>query len=160
MAICRRYAQDAHEAADMQQEGFIKCFRLLAQYGGTGSLEGWVRRVFVTTCLDLLRQRRRQTAWAAPLDEALGLEAPADNAFLLSADAADLTDAIAALPDGARVVFNLFAVEGYSHAEISKIMAISEGSSRSQLNRARTLLKVYLLRANEPKTSPAYPYPS
>ena len=159
MAVCRRYAQDAHEAADMQQEGFIKCFRLLEQFGGKGSLEGWVRRVFVTNCLDLLRQRRRQAAWAAPLDDALGLQAPPDNAFLLSADAAELTDAIAALPDGARVVFNLFAVEGYSHAEISRIMDISEGSSRSQLNRARTLLKVYLLRASAPNTSHAYPNP-
>lgn len=100
-----------------------------------------MRRVFVTNCLDMLRRQRRQRL-QVPLEESTSqAPAPEANTFLLEADAAHLMAAIAALPEGARVIFNLFAVEGYSHADIAQLLSITESGSRAQLTRARQLLK-------------------
>ena len=141
MAICKRYMPDAAKAQDMHQDGFLRCFRSLKNYRAEGSLEGWVRRVFVSTCLDALRRIRRAKTFEQDLGEATDIAAPADNAFLLAADAAYLLDAIAGLPDGARIVFNLYAVEGYTHAEVAHSLGITESASRAHLTRARALLR-------------------
>ena len=141
MAICRRYLPDHAQAQDGHQDGFVRCYQALKNYRSDGSLEGWVRRVFVSTCLDALRRNRRAQVFEQDLEEAADLSAPADNAFLLAADADYLMTAVSSLPDGARVVFNLFAVEGYSHAEVARTLGITESTSRAHLTRARVLLK-------------------
>lgn len=144
MAICRRYLPDNAEAQDMHQDGFVRCYQALKTFRGEGSLEGWVRRVFVSTCLDALRRNRRAEVFEQNLDEAAEVSAPADNSFLLEADAAYLMKAISSLPEGARVVFNLFAVEGYTHTEVARTLGITEGTSRAHVTRARMLLKTRL----------------
>lgn len=141
MAICKRYMPDTAQAQDMHQDGFLRCYRSLKSYRAEGSLEGWVRRVFVSTCLDALRRKRRARAFELDLSEATEVAAPADNAFLLAADANYLLEAIAGLPEGARVVFNLYAVEGFTHAEVATNLGITESTSRAHLTRARALLK-------------------
>ncbi len=125
----------------MHQEGFVRCYLSLKKYESRGSLEGWVRRVFVSACLDQLRKQRRLNHFI-PLEESDAASTPHhDNAFLLEADAAHLVQAIAGLPEGARAIFNLFAVEGYSHHDIATQLSITEGTSRAQLARARHLLR-------------------
>ena len=128
----------------MHQDGFVRCYQALKNFRGEGSLEGWVRRVFVSTCLDALRRNRRAQVFEQDLGEAAEVSAPADNSFLLESDAAYLTMAIASLPEGARIVFNLFAVEGYTHLEVARALGITEGTSRAQVTRARVLLKTRL----------------
>jgi len=144
MAICRRYLPDHAQAQDMHQDGFVRCYQALKKFRGEGSLEGWVRRVFVSTCLDALRRNRRAQVFEQDLEEAAEVSAPADNSFLLASDAAYLMQAIASLPEGARVVFNLFAVEGYTHSEVAQTLGITESTSRAHLTRARMLLKTRL----------------
>jgi len=141
IVICRRYMPDQPQAQDMHQDGFLRCFKALKNYRADGSLEGWVRRVFVSTCLDALRRKRRAQPFEQDLEEAADAATPADNAFLLAADAIYLMEAIASLPERARIVFNLFAVEGYTHTEVAQILGITEGASRAHVTRARLLLK-------------------
>jgi RNA polymerase sigma factor (sigma-70 family) len=144
MAICRRYLPDHAKAQDIHQDGFVRCYQALKKFRGEGSLEGWVRRVFVSTCLDALRRNRKAKVFEQDLEEAADVSAPDDNSFLLESDAAYLMHAIASLPEGARVVFNLFAVEGYTHSDVASTLGITEGASRAHLTRARVLLKTRL----------------
>jgi len=138
MAVCRRYARDEKEAEDMLQEGFVRIFTFIDQYRGEGSLEGWVRRVIVHCCLKTVAKRKPSFA---EIDE--GVE---DSAFhaaevLSTLDAEQLLQLIAGLPDGYRLVFNLYVMEGYDHNEIASMLNISAGTSRSQLAKARALLR-------------------
>lgn len=137
-AVCLRYFSDRMEAEDVLQEGFIKVFTHLEQYSGTGSLEGWIRRVIVNTALEKLRKK----SFLYPLsDSEHEVAENSSNHAFSNLESMELLKLVRSLPQGYRVVFNLYAIEGYSHAEIAGMLGISEGTSKSQLARARGTLQ-------------------
>lgn len=138
LAVCYRYAYDQSEAEDILQEGFIKVFSQLHKYLHKGSLEGWIRRIMVHTAIDHVR-RERKFRFQQHLDEVeSGTLVEKDWDYLYCED---ITRLIQELPDGFRIVFNLYAIEGYSHKEIAKQLGIKASTSRSQYTRARALLQ-------------------
>lgn len=137
-AICNRYGKDRMAAEDILQMGFVKLFRQLNQFRSTGDFEAWARRIFVNTAIDYYRQAVNKES-AIDITEDIATEA--GQSGLDQLQLADLLKLIARLPDGYRMVFNLYIVEGYSHKEIATRLGISESGSKSQLSRARQLLK-------------------
>jgi len=136
LSLCVRYVGNKDVARDVLQDGFYKVFTKMGDYSGTGSLEGWMKRIFINTALEELRKKRFLTI--SEYEE--NIEDTGVSAFeKLSAD--DLHRCIAELPDGFRTVFNLHAVEGYSHVEIAKMLNIEEVTSRTQFMRARRILQ-------------------
>jgi RNA polymerase sigma factor (sigma-70 family) len=137
-AICLRYSRDQDEAKDNLQEGFIRVFGNLSSFKGTGSFEGWIRKIMINTALEKYRKYRKLFS----LDEDRGEE---DLVYVdpiegnITAD--ELIRIIQDLTPQYRMVFNLYALEGYSHKEISQMLGISEGTSKSNLSRARTILQ-------------------
>ncbi|MCB2379022.1 RNA polymerase sigma factor [Hymenobacter sp. BT635] len=143
LGVCLRYCPSRAEAEDALQNTFVKIFTRLDQYRGQGPFEAWARRIAVTTALNAYQQHR-QRGPQVEADEAHDLTHPDGTPFdQLSAD--DLVRLINTLPVGYRTVLNLYAVEGYTHAEIGALLGISEGTSKSQLSRARHLLEQRLL---------------
>ena len=133
--VCLRYARSREEAEDLLQDGFLKVFQKLSSFKSEGSLEGWIRRVIVNTSLDYIRQQKLQ--WADPET----IEEPGTDAGVIEKmNAGELLALIQQLPTGFRTVFNLHAIEGYSHREIGEMLQISEGTSKSQYARARVQL--------------------
>lgn len=151
MGVCLRYCPSRAEAEDALQNTFVKIFTRLDQYRGDGPFEAWARRIAVHTALHAAEQHRlRHPTGAGPaeLDEhAAGLPSPEPSALDTLA-ATDLLRHLAELPPGYRTVLNLYAIEGYSHSEIAQLLGISEGTSKSQLARARQLLAHRLRLAN------------
>ena len=142
--VCLRYATNRSEAEDMLQEGFMRVFSDLRDYRGIGSLEGWIRKVVVRAALRWLRKRRafetddlEPELIPVPTVETELSEPQPDNSKLVS-------QLMQQLPTGYRTVLNWFAIEGYRHEEIAELLGISVGTSRSQLSKARTLLKKML----------------
>ncbi|MFM9009250.1 MAG: RNA polymerase sigma factor [Bacteroidota bacterium] len=133
--VCLRYAASREEAEDLLQEGFLKAFRTLQGYRGEGVLEAWLRKVVVNTALESLRKQRLR--WTE-LDHSEEPSAPPE--ILERLATADLLEHIRCLPEGYRAVFNLYAIEGYTHQEIARLLDISEGTSKSQYARARATL--------------------
>ncbi|RFZ95855.1 sigma-70 family RNA polymerase sigma factor [Mucilaginibacter conchicola] len=144
LGVCMRYATDRMEAEDMLQNGFMKVFQKIADYRGDGSFEGWVRRIMVHSSIEYYRKHHKMMQ-VVELDEA-GSEPSVNAAAASSLEAKDLLLLIKALSPGYRMVFNLYAIDGYSHKEIAEIMGISEGASKSQLSRARAILKEQVLK--------------
>ena len=140
LSVCTRYVSDRETAKDILQDGFIKLYTKIDSYSGTGSFAGWARRIFVTTALEHLRQNDALKL-SASIDDYSNLMVDNDLSVLDKISADDLMDCIAKLPDGYRTVFNLYAIEGYSHAEISGMLGINENTSRSQFMRARKILQ-------------------
>lgn len=140
--ICLRYASDYAEAEDMLQEGFVKLFQKMDKYNFSGSFPAWASRLFSNNCIDLLR--KKPNLYTISEEKAYTLEADTlqaiDNLYL-----DDLLEIIQELPIGYRTVFNLYVVDGYSHKEIAERLDINEGTSKSQLNRARKLLQQKLI---------------
>ena len=141
--VCLRYMKDHDLAQDTLQDGFVKIFTKLSDYNGKGSFEGWMRRITVNTCLDQLRK-----------DQKLKVNTPIDDVSFLVKDnhwieeeltAKDLLKLVESLPDGYRVVFNMFAIEGYSHKEIAERLNVSENTSKSQFSRAKSHLRKKLI---------------
>jgi RNA polymerase sigma factor (sigma-70 family) len=136
-AVCLRYARNSADAADMLQDGFVKVFTKLDQYHFQGSFEGWVRKIMVNTALRTYQRQRFDM-------EHTGFESlpehPVDPDALSKLAEEELLAIIAKLPDGYRVIFNLVAIEGYSHAEVAQALGIQESTSRSQLTKARRWL--------------------
>jgi RNA polymerase sigma-70 factor (ECF subfamily) len=139
MGICVRYINNRDTAKDLLQEGFIKVFTKIDSYSGAGSLEGWMRRIFVTTALEYLRSN--QSLHFVTLDEQAEYVDHFDRSLAEKLSADEILKCIDELPTGFRTIFNLYAIEGYSHGEISQLLQIKEASSRSQLARARQLLQ-------------------
>jgi RNA polymerase sigma factor (sigma-70 family) len=139
MGVCLRYATDRMEAEDMLQIGFTKIFQKIAGYRGEGSFEGWIRRIMVHGSIEYYRKHHKMMQ-LVELEEA-GNETSVNPLATARLEAKDLMVLIQQLAPGYRIVFNLFAIEGYSHKEISAITGITEGASKSQLSRARTVLK-------------------
>ncbi len=139
MGVCLRYITDRETARDLLQDGFVKVFTSIDSYSGYGTLEGWMRKIFVNCALEYLRK-------SDVLRDAIGYDYVVDqiviNDLIISElSASELLKIVQELPDSLRVVFNLFAIEGYSHKEISDMIDISESTSRSQYVRAKQLLQ-------------------
>ncbi len=141
-AICLRYASNKANAEDILQEGFIKVFNHLDKYRGDGSFEGWIKRVFVNTSIEYYRKSIVNQRFVE-IEKVYDYSTKEESAFNKLAKQ-DLLNTIQKLPTGYRTVFNMYAIEGYTHKEISNILNISEGTSKSQLARARAMLKKML----------------
>jgi len=143
MAVCLRYMKETEDARDLLQEGFIRLYTNIHKYMGEGSFDGWVRKIFVNCALERLRQQDilkntddiYETDYADIQDESTVAQ--------LSAE--EIMAYVQSLPDGFRTVFNMFAIEGYSHKEIGDKLNITESTSRSQYMRARKLLQKMIL---------------
>jgi len=138
MAVCRRYVSNKQEAEEILLVGFTLVFSKIDQFRNEGSLESWIRKIMVNESLGFLRKRRSLFLFAE-LQDADGETGPwpADSDLMTE----DLLELIASLPDGYRTVFNLYALDGYTHAEIAAKLGIEEATSKSQLSRARQLLR-------------------
>jgi RNA polymerase sigma factor (sigma-70 family) len=139
MGVCLRYSADRMEAEDILQNGFIKVFQKINDYRGDGSFEGWVRRIMVHSALEYYRKHHKLMQ-VVDIDETAD-EPSVNPVAMANLDAKDLMLLIQALSPGYKIVFNLYALEGYSHKEIAAMVGITEGASKSQLSRARSVLK-------------------
>ena len=139
LAVCRRYMGDKAAAEDVLMDGMLQVFQKISQYDGSGPLEAWIRRLMVNQALMALRKQHLLFVDTDALPEDV---IPATTASHLQAE--ELMAMVHRLPDGYRAVFNLYAIEGYSHAEIATQLGISEGTSKSQLSRARAMLQAWL----------------
>lgn len=139
MGVCLRYIGDKETARDLLQEGFVKIFTSIRSYTGRGSLEGWMRMIFVNGALEYLRKMDvlRNSTDIESVKEQSG----EDETVISKLSAEELLALIGRLPSGFRTVFNLYAIEGYSHREIAEMMHITESTSRSQYVRARQWLQ-------------------
>jgi RNA polymerase sigma-70 factor (ECF subfamily) len=141
--VLLRYARDRAEAEDMLQDGFVRVYRDKNQFRGEGALGGWIRRIMVNTALSHLRKQRdflRDVPDYAPFESKFHT----DEDFASNLDAQTLMGYLQKLPPGYRTVFNLYAIEGFSHEEIAEQLGISIGTSKSQLFKAREYLKKML----------------
>jgi RNA polymerase sigma-70 factor (ECF subfamily) len=137
--ICLRYARNTLEADDILQEGFIKVFTFLKDFRQEGSFEGWVRRTIVNTAINYYNSK--QNEWnETSIDKVESYQSTAED-ILDKISTADLLQLIQELPEGYRMVFNLYVIEGYHHPEIAEMLHISENTSKSQLSRARMSLQ-------------------
>lgn len=141
-ALCCRYVKDRMEAEDVLVIAFTKIFERIGQYKGEGSFEGWIRRVMVNESLTYLRKNKNM--YLETDIEAASRE-PDYQQLENQLEADDLLKLIEELPTGYRMVFNLYAIDGYTHQEIADQLGISENTSKSQLSRARALLQRRLL---------------
>jgi RNA polymerase sigma-70 factor (ECF subfamily) len=137
--VCIRYVADRTVAEDILQDGFVTLFTRLDSYKGEGSFEGWARKIFVTTALMYLR-KKDALKMSDDLEAARGLKTDTTSQ-IAEIGYKELMEIITSLPTGFRTVFNMYAVEGYSHKEIADILGISEVTSRSQFSRARAMLQ-------------------
>ena len=138
LGVCLRYSKSIPQAEDVLQEGFIKVFSKLEMYKG-GSLEGWIRKIMVNSSLDKIRKEKKRQGDVSVEDVGFKLE---NNSFILeSLEAEELLKLIATMPLGYKTVFNMFAIEGFTHKEIAQEMNISENTSKSQYSRAKTYLQ-------------------
>ena len=142
MTVCMRYANDQMQAEDMLQEGFIRIFNHLNQFKSEGSFEGWMRRIVVNVCLKIIKNKRINFS----TDDDFGIQIPdssTDAPSHLSED--ELLRLIKRLPTGYRIIFNLHAIEGFSHDEIGDMLKIKASTSRSQLVKARKMLQQQII---------------
>ena len=136
-AVCLRYMGNADDAQDILQEGFVKIFKNLDRFRGEGSFEGWVRRIFVNTAIEQIRKKKLNLT----ISEKDELIESKSTSAVETINEKDLLKIVRGLSPGYRSVFNLYVVEGYSHKEIGELLGISEGTSKSQLARARMILQ-------------------
>jgi RNA polymerase sigma-70 factor (ECF subfamily) len=147
MAVCLRYTGNTHDAKDILQQGFLRIFENISELNESAALEGWMKRIMVNASLDFLR---RQKSGIVTIDfsvdyvlETQGHGMEPDDGFDEDDGVSkeDIMEAIKTLPDSYRTVFNLYVIEGMTHGEISKILNVSEGTSKSNLSKARAKLQ-------------------
>ncbi|MCI5059375.1 MAG: RNA polymerase sigma factor [Flavobacteriales bacterium] len=143
--LCMRYAKDHDSAQDILQDGFIRVFDKIKLYRGEGSFEGWMRRLFVNVAIRSI-QKDKQLYLVSAVEE---VHDEGENTTEINYNSDELLNIIQKLPNGYRLVFNLYAIEGYSHKEIAEQLGISEGTSKSQLARARKALQEILSNYSE-----------
>jgi RNA polymerase sigma factor (sigma-70 family) len=148
MVVCQRYSRSGLEAEDTLQEGFVKVFANIHKFRGDSKISTWMTRIMINTALNKQRQRLIMMPIVGYEDNVEQEEAVSLSDFHFS----ELLRVVQTLPDGCRVVFNLFAIEGYSHKEISEQLQISIGTSKSQYNRARSLLMARLASNEQTKS--------
>ena len=144
MSICLRYVREKETARDVMHDGFVALFTKIHTYSGNGSFPAWIKKIFVNTALEYLR-RNDIVRFCSDIDETL-YWGDADISVFEQMSANELLECICKLPDCCRTVFNMYAIEGYSHAEIAQMMNIQESTSRSQYLRARQLLQKMVLK--------------
>ncbi len=141
MTICVRYVNERETARDILQEGFIKVYTKINTYSGSGSFEAWMKKIFVTTALEYLRDNK-SIRFHVELQDYHNVTEDESTSVINDLTAEEIMNCIQELPNGFRTVFNLYAMEGYSHSEIASLLNIKEASSRSQLARARQILQM------------------
>lgn len=149
MAICYRYAKDSDEAQDMVQNGFIKVFKKLDVYNFEGSLEGWIRRIMVNTAIDQIRKNKRNPFLIEDEERVQNVEedvpfSTEEDEFYSKLKAKTAIKAISELSPAYRMVFNMYVIEGFTHKEIADYLGISEGTSKSNLAKAKQKLRAQL----------------
>jgi len=149
LGVCYRYTKSVDDAEDILQDAFVKVFQNLHQFKHEGELGGWIRRIMVNTAINYLKKSRKYQYDLSFEDEQLH-PVTKDNPELRM-EAREIADQIRQLPTGYQTVFNLYAVEGYSHIEIGQILGISENTSRSQYMRARNLLITWIEKRDHDK---------
>lgn len=146
LGVCYRFAKNREDAEDMLQDGFIKVFTQLHQYRNEGALEGWIRRIIVHTCINILKKNKK---FAESVDIIHANSVYVKEEMIPSImQAKQVVECIRTLPLGYRTVLNLYAIEGYSHKEIANMLDIEESTSRSQYTRAKAMLEEILIRKN------------
>ncbi len=144
LGVCYRFAKNREDAEDMLQEGFIKVFTQIHQYRNEGALEGWIRRIIVHTCINIIKKNKK---FSDSVDIAYANGIHVKEELIPSIlQAKQVVECIRLLPIGYRTVLNLYAIEGFSHKEISLMLEIEESTSRSQYTRAKAMLKEILQR--------------
>jgi RNA polymerase sigma factor (sigma-70 family) len=144
LAVCYRYARNRDDAEDMLQEGFIKVFSQIRQFRNEGPFEGWMRRIMVHTCINIIKKNKKFSE-SVDLIHAQSVKIHED-AIPSVMQAKQIIECVRLLPVGYRTVLNLYAIEGYSHREIGELLEIEESTSRSQYTRARAMLEDILIR--------------
>lgn len=144
LAVCYRFAHTREDAEDMLQEGFIKVFLQIRSFENRGAFEGWIRKIIVHTCINILKKNKRFNE-NVDIIHASGAQVREDSIPSII-QAKQVVECIRLLPIGYRTVLNLYAIEGYSHREISKMLEIEESTSRSQYTRAKVMLEEILVR--------------
>ncbi len=149
LGVCFRYTKSVHDAEDVLQEGFVKVFLHIGDYNFTGELGAWIRRIMVNTALNYLKKNKKYRTEMvftdAPLHPVTDLNPQVNLA------AKELAELIRQLPTGFQTIFNLYAIEGFTHVEIGQMLGISEGTSKSQYARARYLLMEWIEKYSSPK---------
>ena len=147
-AVCKNYADSRDEAMDFLQDGFVSVFNNLHKYRFEGSLEGWVKRVIVYRTIEALRRKKRYNEVLSKVDNIESVEPVDYEIENISTPVEKIKNLVNGLPEKAGLILKLYAIEGYTHAEISEILGVSIGTSKSQLNRARKLIKEGLVSNN------------
>lgn len=142
LVVCLRYSKTTAEAEDILQEGFVKVFQALKNFRQESKLETWMTRIMVNTALN----SQRKKLYLYPMVDVEKIDVPEEEVSVSGIHLMQLLEMIQSLPQGCQVVFNLFAIEGYNHKEIGEMLGISEGTSKSQYARARSLMQAKLLR--------------
>ena len=146
LVVCYRYGHNREDAEDMLQEGFIKVFSQIHTFENRGALEGWIRRIIVHTCINHLKKNKRFNE-SVDLIHANSIQVREESIPSII-QAKEVVECIRMLPIGYRTVLNLYAIEGFSHKEISNMLDIEESTSRSQYTRAKSMLEDILVRKN------------
>lgn len=141
-SICLAYEPDRDNAKDILQEAFVKVFKSINTYDNKGALKGWIRRIITNTAIDHYRQKEKENSFVDVEKISNTTHSSSEEFSILESQ--DILAQVKRLPEGARVVFNLFALEGYSHKEIAEMLCITEGTSKSQFSRARQLLQEWI----------------
>jgi RNA polymerase sigma-70 factor (ECF subfamily) len=136
--LCLQYADNYDDACDILQDGFIKVYGKLGQFTGKGSFEGWMRRIMINTALE---RYRSQLHMYPMTDQVVNMNGMQTEEVFENLTATDLIKLIHDLPPRYRMVFNLYAIEGYSHKEIAEMMGVTTGTTKSNLSRARSILQ-------------------
>ncbi len=144
LSVCRQYVKDLHHAEEVMLNGFLKVFTHLSDFRNDGSFEGWIRRIMIREAITFLRKQKNMEFSRDLSEEAVPFSDPVTSDFNL----AHIQDMIDSLPEGYKVVFVMYAVDGYKHSEIAKMLKISEGTSKSQLFKARKMLQEKLEQEN------------
>ncbi|HEY5745800.1 MAG TPA: RNA polymerase sigma factor [Chryseolinea sp.] len=142
LVVCLRYSKTTAEAEDILQEGFVKVFQGIKDFRQEAKLETWITRIMVNTALNVQRKK----LYLYPMVDVAEINLPEEEMSISGIHFTQLLEMIQALPQGCQIVFNLFAIEGYSHKEIAASLGISEGTSKSQFARAKSLLQAKLLK--------------
>ncbi|MDB5195937.1 MAG: polymerase [Flaviaesturariibacter sp.] len=146
LAVCYRYGHNREDAEDMLQEGFIKVFTQIRTFENRGALEGWIRRIMVHTCINILKKNKKFNE-SVDLIHATTLQVREESIPSIM-QAKEVVECIRLLPIGYRTVLNLYAIEGFSHREIGGMLDIEESTSRSQYTRAKAMLEDILIKKN------------
>ncbi|MEO0043201.1 MAG: hypothetical protein RL329_2649 [Bacteroidota bacterium] len=156
MTVCLRYARHHAEAEDVLQDAFIRIFNNLNQFQGKGSLEGWIRRIVINTSLKNIQKMSFQKEGLGGLESVPEMSMLPDVYAHLGEQ--ELMRLIEQLPHGYRTVFNLFVIDGFNHAEIAQMLQIEEGTSRSQLAKARYMLQKFILQQSKNRIVKLFDY--